>query len=300
MNSKTNKIQQVKSLRNGKGVQYLLNAVYAILGNPIYVYDIEYKLMGYTDNIITDDPLWNELITTGIHGEESIEFFKNECFIDAIANAKTVTYLISEKIKYDRMLGKIKPKNNITVAFAGIVACNKPFEDDTPMIFEVLCKKLSKEIGEKEFYQTYGKAHQERIICDLVCGCIRDKRLCTHFVAEIYAGLKNYLYIAIADISDPKLTQLEYFKNIFSLTQPAFKYAIYDGRIIIIISSDENTINAGRSLRKLEKLIKENNIHIGISGSFENLYESHKYYLEALNTLNSGSKCADNRQISFM
>lgn len=298
-NTMDNKIEQVKALNNGKGLQHLLNIGCEILGNPVYIHDTNYKLLAHAENIVTDDPLWNELVTTGIHHEKTIEFFKNEYFIDAVANVKTITFLTSNKLKYNRILGKILNGTNTTVACANVVACNKPFENNDPIIFETLCQKLSQEISKSEFYQAYGEVQQEAVIRELIEGRVEDKKLYTHHVAEIYKGLKNYLFIAIADISksDFRHTRLVYFKNVFKQTQPMFKYAIYAGYIIIIISSDNVTLNVDQDFKQLKKVIEENNIYVGISSCFENLFESRKYYIEARSLLKYGLKSAGTRRI---
>lgn len=301
MSNLMNKIKQINALENGGGMQYLLNEGYKILGNPIYVHDIDYKLLSCTENIITDDPLWNELIITGLHGDDTIELFKNEYFIDAVANAKNIAFLASDKLKYSRIIGKILYRNNFTVACANIVACNKPFQDDDPIIFERLCTKFSLEVSKNEYYQIYGETHQETVIKELIEGCINDKRLYTRCVAELYDGLKNYLYIAIADIAkfDPEHARLAYFKNVFKQTYPMFKYAIYSGYIVIIISSDDIKLNIKEDLKELNKLVEEHNICVGISHCFENMFDAQAYYTEAFKALNYGLNSAGSQRIYF-
>lgn len=287
-----NNIEKVMAHGHGKGIQYLLNVGYKILGNPIYILDIDYKLLAYTGNLMKDDLLWKELMETGIHGEETIELFKNEYFFDAIANTEIVTFLISKKLKYDRIIGKIRNRDNITVAFAYVVASEKTFEDDDLNIFKALCKKISEDISKSKFYETYGEMHQEAVINKLIDGRIEDKRLYTSCIAEIYEGLKNYLYVAIADIKeiDSKRAIPAYFKNILKQKQPMFKYTIYANYIIIIISSDEAAFNVKKDLKDLEALIERHHIYVGISSCFENLFELQKYYIEALDALNDGLK----------
>lgn len=295
MSDLINSINKVKALKNSKGIQYLLNAGSRILGNPIYIHDIDYRLIANTENIATDDYLWNELVTIGKHSEDSIDLFKNEYFIDAMANAKIITLLVSDKLKYDRIIGKVLSKNNVMAACAGIIACNKPFDEDDSIAFEILCKKLSKEISKSEFYSTYAEEHQEAVINKLIDGSIIDKKLYTRRVAEVYEGLKNYLYIAVADIGANK-NKVTYFKNMFKQAQPKFKYSVYGDNVIIIFSSDDITLNVKKELKKLNKIIEENGICVGISNCFENLFELRKYYIEAFRALNYGLQSTESKR----
>lgn len=66
----------------------------------------------------------------------------------------------------------------------------------------------------------------------------------------------------------------------------------------MIISSNDATPNVKKDLEKLKKLIEENHIFVGLSNCFENLFESHKYYVEALKALNYG-KSTGNQRISL-
>ena len=290
MGNLSNEMENIKTIKRDKGVQYLINEAAKIFDNPILMYDLDYKAIAYTENIVTDDPLWNEFVKIGGYSSESIELFKDECFIDVEANTKTIAILSSDKLKYDRIFGKIYNKNNITVAGVNLVACNKPLDDDVSAIFEAFCKILSKEVSKDGFYQTYGESYQENLIGKLIDGNIEDKRLYPLRMDIIYSGLKNYLYLAVVDVvrCDPEYTKLLYFRDLLRQTQPKFKYAIYSNYIIIIISSNSMKLNIKKDLKKFNGLFEQNNVYAGISSCFENLYEFQKYYIEAVNALNYG------------
>lgn len=292
----SNTIEQMKTIKRGKGIQYFINESSKILGNPILMHDLDYKAVAYTENIVTDDPLWNEFVKIGGHSSNSIKLFKNEYFIDVAANTKTIAILSSDKLKYDRIFGKIYNKNNITVAGVNLVACNKPLDDDVLVIFEIFCKILSREVSEDEFYQAYGESYQENLIGKLIDGNIEDKRLYPLQMDIIYSGLKNYLYLAVVDVVQyaPDHTKLLYFRDLLKQARPKFKYAIYSNYIIIIISSNSVKLNVKKGLKNFNDLFEQNNVYAGISSCFENLYELKKYYIEAVNALNYGLK-KDNR-----
>lgn len=291
MTSRINKIEKITSLKIGKGVRYLLNEAYKILGNPILVHDMEYKIIAYTDNIVTDDPIWNEFTITGTVGRDRLEFYKNEKFLDTAANAKKVTFLISDKLKYDRIIGKLFNSDNIQIGLAAIEAHN-PFSDDMLEIFECFCNVLNEEFSKSEYYRDYGQKYQEYLINKLINGDIEDKKDYTAHVESVYINLKKYLYLAVADTTqcDPEHIRLSYFRDLFKKTQPSYKYSIYSDYIIIIISSNNEILSVKKDLNKLNKVFGRNNIYAGISSCFENLFELKKYYTEAVRALNYGLK----------
>lgn len=294
-----NKLEQVKALKNGKGIQHLLDAAYKIFGNHIAMFNTHYSLQAYT-NVVTDDPITNELVISGNFSYETQVLFKEEGFVDAVANTETIAFLISDKVKYDRILGKLYNENHVHVANLVMVACNKPFEDGDAIAFEAVCRMLSKEIAKSEFYQTYGKMYQETYIRKLIDGEIEDRGLYASHIAIVYDGFKSSMRLVAADIGkcDPEYSKLAYFRDLFSQTQRNFKYAIYSHYILIIINSDSNLkFNAKRDLKKLYMLFKDNNIYAGVSNRFDNMYELRKHYLEAVGALNHALKENSNKQV---
>lgn len=69
------KSDQIEALRKGEGVQYLLDTASKIFNNPIVIFDTNYSLIAYTD-VITDDPIWNELISTGTFSADTQLFLQ--------------------------------------------------------------------------------------------------------------------------------------------------------------------------------------------------------------------------------
>jgi len=297
--STTNKRKQLEALKNVKGIQCILNKAYKILGNPILTHDDEYKLIAYTDNITTDDPIWVEIVTNGTVGPERLEFYKNEYFFDTVANAEKITFLLSDKLKYDRIFGKIYDKDYIQVGCACMVACNKPFDETDPELFEIVCDLITRELEEDEFYNQYGQSYLETLVSGLIDGDFKDKKLYTAHVEIVYKHLKTYIYLSVVDVNQCGAgpAQLAYYRDLFKNTEPAFKYSVYSNYILIIFSTENVVMNAEKDMNKLNQIFIENNMFVGISSSFENLFELHKYYQEATDALNYGINSHDGGQI---
>lgn len=297
MSTSPSKIEQIEALKVGKGIQHLLDEAYKIFGNPLLMHDLDYIAIAYTENHVTDDRLWNELVTEGAHFEQTKEFLRDESLIDIAASTDSVAILSSENMKYDRLFGKIYNKNHIVIGAVDIVACYKPLEDDDPDAFEIFCQLLSKEVGKIKYYQGYGEAYQESLICKLVDGEIEDKKVNSLHVEIVYHGMKWNLYLAVVDVAhiDPEYARLPYFKDLLKKTQPEYKYAIYSNYILIIVSTDEPVLDVTKDLSKLNRLFQKKNIYAGISCSFENLFDLPKHYQEALSALNNALEITSQR-----
>lgn len=301
LNSLGERLEQVKALKKGQGLQAILDEAYKILGNPAVLFNMEFQLLAHTKGIVTDDPIWNEIVALGTFYNETTAFLRDEGFTDAVANAKKSVFLISEKLKYDRIYGKILNNDNITVAGMVMVACNKPFEDDDQTVFEAVCDKLGQEAGRSEFFQRYGVLYQEFWIRKLIEESIHDKLISYGHISNLYEHLKANLYFAVADISrcDTKNGGLAAFRQLFKKTQPEFVYSTYYGYIVIIMSTDNDALDVEKDLGKLNKLLKKNNIYVGISSCFDNLFMLRKYYDEAVSALSLGLN-NDSTRLIFM
>lgn len=282
-----NTMEQIRALRNDMDVQYLLNEGFKILGNPVLFNDLDLKLLACTENVKVDDPIWEEYITYGILSDETINFIEDKGFFDATAHTQTVVFLMSDKLRYHRIAGKIYNKDNVVIGCLVVVASNKPFGKDEMTLFSALCEKLSKEVSEKEFYNNYGQVYTETSVNKLINGNMNSYELILQDIANIFDTLKDNLYLAVVDItkSKPEHTKIEYFRDLFKQVQTVNRYAIYSNYILIIISTDKTSLDAEKELNEINRLFEQKNIPVGISSRLGNVYELQKHYTEAVSAL---------------
>jgi len=295
-------MERVNNIANGKGIQYILNEAFKILGNPILLFDIYYNLISYTQGVITDDPFWNELIATKHFSQKTMDFFKTEGFIEAVSNSGVVALLQSSKLKYDRFNGTIFAKDNIRLGNINVTASNKPFEEGDAELIERICELLLIEIEKSDCYNGLDIAYQETLLSILIRNEPIDRQCETQIkVSDIYRGLKANIYLAVVDISQDKSDnrQLIYYRDLFQKTQNEYKYYIYSNYIIILISTNNQTLRIGNDLYKLNELFVINDMFVGISNNFENLFELHNYYAQAIDALHYGMKSNRGQRLVF-
>jgi len=283
------KLDQIKALETGKGIQYLLDSAYKIFGNPIVMFDTHYALIAYTD-VVTDDPLWNKLVSTGTFSIEEQEFFSSERFTEDVANADKLVVMKSNKLKYDRILGNIFNRESVKVANIVIVECKAPFGADIQVAFEAFADKVTNEIQDDDNFTEYGKAYHNDLIKKLLDHQINDPMIYTAHVQILYDGFEDYLYLAAVGLlqSDTSHDKLVFFKGLLENRYPSFKFAIYSDYIVMIMSSKYNNLSTEWFLGDQENPFVKNSLFVGISSSFENLYELRKYYNEAVTALRNG------------
>ena len=285
-----NKLEQVKAIKNGNGLQYLLDAGKMIFHNPILMFEIDDHLIAFTDDDV-DDPIWNELISTGTFSMKTLEFFAKEYFSENIANADKTAVVRSPELKYGIMAGHIFNRENVKVGLVAMYEYWTSFDDDTQAAFELFSAKITSEIRHDEHFIELGRAFHEDMITRLLDRNIRNPLVYTPHIQILYDGFDDYLYLAVVDASqnDNCQNRLEYFKQLLMTKNRSYKYAIYSGHIVMIMSSKRKYFYEELFFEEYHGIFKNNNLFAGVSGSFENLYELREHYDRAVAALKDES-----------
>ena len=293
-----NKLEQIKALKKGKGIQYLLDSAYKTFHNPIVMFDTNYNLIAYTD-VASDDPIWNEIISTGTFCMKTQKFFAQECFTEDVANADKLVIMKSNKLKYDRISVNIFNRENIKVANIVMVECGTPFAEDDPAAFEKLADKIIHEIKNDEYYTSFGRTYHESIINKLIDHVIVDTGIYAPHVQILFNGFKDYLFLAVVGVKQKgiKKDRLVSFKDLLVSKYRSSKFAIHSDYIVMIMSSKYDNFYRKQFFSKNHGFFEENNLYIGVSSCFENLFELSKYYDEAVAALKNGIKSKSDQRI---
>ena len=295
------KAEQVRAIENGNGIQFLLNSAYVILNNPIYVIDINYNLLAYT-NVPIDDPNWNELITTGSFSLKTLEILANEGLIESITNVDKTVILRNEKLKYAKMAGHFFNRDNINVGIAMMTESNVPFDAENVAAFEMLAVKITDEIRTYDYFTMLAMTFHEDKINQLLDGAVKNPLLYNPQAQVLYNNFDDYLYVAVVSVEQHDILEnvhrnrLEYFKSMLKTMFPFFKYSVYSDYIVILMSS-KNKNYSGTPFFNIEaELFERNGFFIGLSDSFENIYELRIYYDQAVTALLNGIRNKDGRR----
>jgi len=292
------KLEQIKALGNGQGIQYLLDAAYEIFQNPIAMFDTYYTLKVHTD-VASDDPLWNELISTGTFSRKTQEFFAKEYFTEYVANADKLVVLKSDELKHDRILGNIFNRDKIKIGQIVMVGGDALIGAEDTVAFDALADKITAEIRDDEYFTAYGRAYHEDIITKLLDKVIREPKIYTSHIQILYEGFEDYLCVAVVDVTqnDTWQDKLAHGKKLLESKYRSFKYAIYADYIVIIMSSKYRNFYGEQFFGIRNSFFEQNNLLVGMSDSFENLYELREYYDRAVKALKTGVKSQSGRRV---
>jgi len=292
------KVEQIKLLENGKGIQYLIDAAKDIFQSPISVLDVNYNVIAFTDSDF-DDPLWKIMVSTKKLSLRAQEILSKMHIMEDIVNTTGCLIIRNHELKYARMIRYFYNKEHIKVGLIGAYELNTKFDDDCMAAFDLFADKMTSEIQDDQYYTTLGRTFHEDTIVSILDGVIKDSPLYAPSIQILYDGFKDYLYVAVVDTTQNNIRQDNpvYFKNVFINKFRSYKYAIYSGYIVIIASSKfKQPYEELFADRECDPFIT-NNLFVGISSRFENLYKLRTYYDQAVAALKNGLDKKDNQRV---
>jgi len=300
MRKGNNKLAQLRTFQKNAdmSLQSIIEIAFQVLVNPIILYDLDCKILAYPQ-AIAGSPFEKSFNDNGVISHEMRVSSANEGFADLMIRPKKVVFLESPELNFKCFFGKLFNKDGFPVSCISVIEAMKPFEDDDIVLVEAICDMLAKEICKIPYYQAYPQKILDIYINRLIDGDTEDSEFFLGKVEAIYNGLKSNIYLAVADIGqcDPAYIKLDYYRDLFKRTRPAFKYSIYSNYIVIILSEEEKVFYPKRVFNRLNRIFEQENIKVGVSSRFENLFKLKQYYIEAVNALNNGLTSKRNQWI---
>jgi len=289
------KQEQINALENGNGIQHLLNSACKIFNNPIFMIDANYNMIAITD-FPADDPNWNELEITGTFSQKTIETLANEGLIENITNAEKTVILRSDILKYAKMTGHIFNRDNVRVGLIMMSEYNTPFDDDSIKAFETLSDKTTCEIRDYDYFTMLAMTFHEDKINLLLDGTVKNPLLYNPQAQILYDDFEDYLYVAVVGVTRNDIlenvhrSRLDYFKSMLKTKYKSFKYSVYEDNIVMLMSSKQKNFYSASFFAANAGLFEQNGLSMGVSASFENIYELREYYDQAVAALTNGLK----------
>ena len=195
-----NRLKQIKDIKNGNGLHYLLDAAKRIFLNPLSIADMNLRLIASTDDDVYDF-MWNEMTSTYARGIKARDFLAdNYCTEEEIAtplgsrvscpqifekcgrkptlSTKSESYVItseyimnsdkyaffkSGEIKYARMVSYIYNKKNDKVGLLSMYEYYTPFDDEIQEAFELFTDKISCELRNGKHFIKLGSAFHDDV-----------------------------------------------------------------------------------------------------------------------------------------
>ena len=284
-------LEQVQALENGRGIQFLIDSAYVIFNNPLYMLDSYYNLIAASDGPM-ELVVWSEMIKTGTLGANVKEALAKAGILSVVSpSEKPIYFPKRENWSGGIITMTVMNRDNSRVAQVTMYDHYLPFGEDVPDAFGMLVKKISYEIRDYDYF-----IHLPFIYFDDAVNKLLDRNSPATLYNYSQAQLiryehKEYLYVAVVStarydmLKNVHSSRLAYFSSLLKARYHAYRYAVYEDNIVMLISSEHKDYSEALPFGQDHSLFEYNDLYAGVSESFDNIYDFCKYYDQATTTL---------------
>lgn len=317
----------MEALSSGKGLDYIVETGSALIGNPLFIRDINFNILGFTKDVIVNDRVWNELTQKGYQAYSDFDFLMKNGFIERVNKYDIPIYyqtiyvddikeikkgvfeeievyqgynyilhtMYDNDIKISRVWCKIGFGENV---FGHLVVLNalKEFSEIDILLIKKLAEILALELQKNE-KKTNITIQNERLIFDLLNNKITDRDNLNEKLKIYGMKYKKYLRLIVLNTSQTSGIGLpiNYIKGLFYHVFGNIPGVLFDGNYIAIYSSETNASISETKINNLVNFAKDTGTHLGISRPFEDLLKLSKHYRQCLEAIKSGKMFSDSK-----
>lgn len=274
-------------LSNEGGLQNLVDEAYQILKNPIYVFDVGFKLTAanwdapgdkHSERILSDKCL----------SEEDIHYINFERIHDRVRKSAVPILVRNKNYGTERIITMIN-KTGKDVGFIVVVAQEHPFEDIDFEIVALLRDAIAQHFKKDSFVRNTKGCSYEYFITDLLDKKIHPGRIFRNRISYVDFVFQDAIYVLVIETGrssgavniNPICSKLE---SIIS----GCRTIMYNGQIVVIITRKREKLLTEEEIASIGKFCIENGLFGGLSNSFNNIINLPGLYQQALKAIKLG------------
>lgn len=295
INFKDKCLRIYEALVSGKGINHIIDISSNVIGNPISLSDSSFRNLAYS-NVAVNDPIWNEIVSSGYVSFEVVKEFNREKVIEKIAYSNTPIIVNTGIGKHmSRILGKIVVLGKI-VAYIGVFEVNHKLDEVDVELTQILCSVLALELAKDPVISSLTGSLYENLLIDLINGLNIDHVvLQERLKSSLWIPRKNFyvVYIPIEKKSDTSL-KVEYLRRNLEGLFSYFKTVFLNDAIILLMNYDDKK-ELTYIWDNISPLLTNYHLKAGVSFEFTSLEKLRTYYHQAReayyigNAINSGT-----------
>ncbi|NQX46078.1 helix-turn-helix domain-containing protein [Paenibacillus tritici] len=273
----------------GKGLDAIVSAAAELMGNPVIMLDVSYKVLASSDISGVSDPIWSDNLHKGycsydfiaaVHqmtsvqnGMKSIEAYEVEC------SGSQVTKLVA-KVR----IGS-KPVGNIIV-----LGSTRPILQKDHELAGFTAELVAAELAKNSFYRNSSQAEYEELLYGLLENEENGQRLVQESLRSGKRLRTGRLSVMVLDLGRYEASGKYngYLRDQLHLYFGEEHLIFYHEYMVGVSERDSVTAKPRDNDSKMREFLVTHQIRLGISREFTDLAECRKYYLQALKALEIG------------
>ncbi|MBE5911081.1 PucR family transcriptional regulator [Pseudobutyrivibrio sp.] len=266
-----NNAMQMAIFQN-KGLQDLVDLSEDIIGEHIDILDENFKLLSYTKNISTIDPLTNELIERGAHSKEVIEKFYFNRIIEEFETSEDLIIVNESPFTDFNVVIKVLHINKCRELFVVLLLDKHEIAKGYLDLFSIFLDNVDRYCI-KAFYSTEEYGDLYNLISDLLEGYKITKEEAASRAAFINYPNKDGFICVTVKFEDETNILINRFINIINKNFYSCAAFAHKNRVVIIYFCDFEKNNADEICKRLNGVFFPLKYYVGVSNEFEYIWE---------------------------
>jgi len=282
------KTKLTEALLSGVGLQQIVDIGSELLGNPILVIDISFKVVAYSRTIQSDDIPWQKMTESGYCSHEMINVMLDDRYEKRYSEFPV--YVKAQAIyPYNSQLSGIRIRGK-TVGHVSLIECKRPIRESDALLQKFLCDVIACEM-QKDSFTSYSKGVMyENFIADLLDGKIKSPKVIKERMRYLDFLRQDIFYILTVRFR-PEIALIKpllYFRDVLETTIIGSKCIIYNNDIVALISRSKENDLSNANFHEVVQLLNKHRMVGGLSNYFENVEEAKTYYQQSCKAIELG------------
>lgn len=284
------KMSLLEVIASGGNLEKLINTASKLMGNPLIVVDLSYKVLANSPEENITDFLWFDNVKNGYCSYDLIaELRKLEPLLKEVRKSNKPYEVTCDLSPIKKLICKIKIEGK-TIGHILLFECEKQISSKDHDYLMLLRDILAKELDKKQFYRHTKNILSEEILYDILENNITDKAIIKERLANASFIFYKHISVGVIDISKFEVKQYVYMNNWNSHLSNLFPkgISIYYNDHIVLLYHYDNFSDKENRIGKAKDFLLRNNLKMGISCDFSSLADCNYYYQQAKRSLEIG------------
>ncbi len=274
------------------GIQAMVDHAFNVFHNPAFVFDSGFNLIAANWDQVGNITKGADVILNKGFADFDFKLANKDRNYERMMKSDTPILIHHEELGYDQMICAIDTEKDL--GHIVLSAVNEPFKPIDKDMLWVLKKFIDQQLKKDEFIRNSKGFHYEYFLKDLLDGKIATNKSFLDRMNYVDAEFSGNLYCIVVEVARSSSAMNPYrIRNMFERHFPNTKSLIYNGEIVLILSTPKNQLMTPAQINKAHQICIENGLFAGMSNCFQNIINFAEYYKQALRAIELGI-CASN------
>lgn len=283
------KIPLLEVLLSGEGLNKIINTASELIGNPLIVIDLSYKVLASSPIENITDLLWMDNVKKGYC---SYEFIAELTKLEIVKEGRKTNHpfeVTCPASPIKKVVFKIEVEGKI-IGNILLLQCQKQIHFDDYDYLRLISEIISKELEKKQFYKNATNVLSEEILYDLLENNMENKDIIKERLKTGSLVFSNNIFVLVVDLSNFELKKSVYARYLNSYLSSLFPMnnSIYYNGHVVIINDKDQFVERQNKIERVKSFLSENNLKMGISSDFSSIEDCSIYYHQAVKSLKIG------------